>query len=463
MNRKVKLKKDDIKSLHFVGIGGVSMSALAKLLKSRGYVITGVDDNASTVLDDLNALGIKSGTKSNVCLVKNADIVVYTTAANSHPDLVLAKKLNKPIFERAEFLGMLAAHFEHTIAISGTHGKTTVSAMLGNIFDLAKTNPTVHIGGESLNWHSNLRMGGSQYFITEACEYNRSFLHLRPHCVCITNVECDHMDTYRDHDDVVEAFERLIKQTKKFVVYCGDDFSPPKVKNKTFLSYGFEPSNYFSARNLHEKDGVFTFDCYKQDKFFLRAELKIAGKHNVLNALACIAICFAYHMPYLCIIEGIQNFAGVARRFCDLGEIGGVRHFADYAHHPTEIRALSETAKFLPHRGKIVTIFQPHTYSRTKSLLVDFANVLGESENLILLPTFAAREKPLAGGDSTDLFFALPRGMNALYCSNYQNLKFNLDVLLSAGDICLWVGAGDIYQIAQHYCQKSGEDKNIYQ
>lgn len=457
MNRKVsRLKKDEINRLHFVGIGGVSMSALAKLLKCRGFVVTGVDDNATAILDELNALGIKVGTTPQSDFVQNADAVIFTIAAKNHPDLILAKKLNKPIFERAEFLGMLAAHFEHTIAISGTHGKTTVSAMLGNIFDLAKTNPTVHIGGESLNWHSNIRTGGDEYFITEACEYNRSFLHLHPHCVCITNIECDHMDTYRDYDDVVATFDKLIKQTKKFVVYCGDNFEPKKIKNKIFLSYGFEPSNYFSARNLHSKNGVFAFDCYKQGKFFLRAELKIAGKHNVLNALACIAIAYAYHIPFIYIIEGVQSFVGVERRFCDLGEIGGVRHFADYAHHPTEIRALLDTAKLLPHSGKIVTVFQPHTYSRTKSLLADFACVLGESENLILLPTFGAREIPLAGGDSTDLFFAIPKKTNALFCSNFQNLKFNLDAILSAGDICLWVGAGDVYQIAKCYCEQAG-------
>ncbi len=432
------------------------MSALARLAKNKGYIVTGTDDNDSQTLRDLNKCGIKTAVSSCPEFVKSADLIVYTVAAKLHPDLTLAKSLSKLVLERAEFLGKIATHYKHTIAISGTHGKTTTTAMLGHIFETAKLNPTVHIGGVSQNWNSNLRLGSNEYLITEACEFNRSFLKLCPECSCITNIECDHMDTYRDYDDIKSAFCKFASKTKKHIVYCGDSVQLPIKRSKNFLSYGFNSKNRFVAKNLRsDKKGAFSFDCYLDNKFYLRAKLAISGKHNVLNALACIAICYAYRIPYIYIIEGIQTFVGVERRQTMLGEIEGVIHYADYAHHPTEIAALIDTINLIPHRGKVVTIFQPHTYTRTLGLMSEFVKVLGKCDNLILLPTYSAREQPIAGGDSTDLFFALPPNADRIYCSNYPSLKLNLDTVLNSGDICLWVGAGDIYQIAQYYIRET--------
>jgi len=438
--------------IHFVGIGGVSMSALAKLAQSKGYIVTGIDDNDSLVLRQLETHRIKTTTVHNPDFVKSADLIVYTVAIKNHPDLVLAKRLNKPIMERAKFLGKISKYYRHTIAISGTHGKTTTTAMLGCVFELAKFNPTVHIGGVSQNWDSNLRLGGEEFFITEACEFNRSFLHLNPDCTCVTNIECDHMDTYKDLDDIKSAFQKLIDRTKKIVVFCGDDLIFEEKRTKNYFSYGFDTKNRFVAKNLRaDEQGRFSFDCYLDGKFYLRAKLALSGKHNVLNALACIAISYAYRVPYIYIIEGVQNFAGVKRRQTLLGEIDGVKHVADYAHHPTEISALLETTQLLAHCGKIVIIFQPHTYTRTLKLMFDFVAVLSKCTDLILLPTFSAREKPIVGGDSVDLFFALRQNGNRIYCSNYPSLCATLGNWLKKGDICLWVGAGDIYQIAQKY------------
>lgn len=459
MSKKTS-KKTNTTRIHFVGIGGVSMSALAMLVQSRGCVVTGIDDNDSAVLKKLNACKILTTIKHNPDFVKSADLLVYTIAVKNHPDLALAKTLNKPIIERAEFLGKIAKHYQHTIAISGTHGKTTTTAMLGYIFEIAKLDPTVHIGGISKNLNSNLRLGGEEFFITEACEFNRSFLHLKPDCTCVTNIECDHMDTYEDLKDIKSAFQKLISKTKNVVIYCGDDVNFDKKGTKNYISYGFDSKNRFIARNLHaEEKGNFTFDCYLDNEYFLRARLKIAGKHNVLNALACIAICYAYRVPYIYIIEGLQTFLGVERRQTFLGKVGGVSHFADYAHHPTEIKALLETISLLSHSGKIVTIFQPHTYTRTKNLMSDFVSVLGKCSNLVLLPTYSAREQAIAGGDSTDLFFALPINQNRVYCSNYPSLCFALQNALTPGDLCLWVGAGDIYQIAEQYIQEKTREK----
>ncbi len=454
MKNLINKNKKTAPRIHFVGIGGVSMSALAMLVQSRGCVVTGVDDVDSPVLKKLNSHKIKTTIKHNPEFVKSADVIVYTVAVKNHPDLSLAKSLNKLIVERAEFLGQVAKSYQNAIAISGTHGKTTTTAMLGYIFELAKFNPTVHIGGVSQNWNSNLRVGGNEYFITEACEFNRSFLHLKPDCVCITNIECDHMDTYKDLDDIKKTFQKLIAKTRKFVVFCGDELNFEQKKSKNYLSFGFKPQNRFVAKNLcSDEKGRFSFDCFLDGKFYLRAKLLLSGKHNVLNALGCIAIGYAYHVPYIYIIEGLQNFIGVERRQTFLGEIAGVKHFTDYAHHPTEITALLETAKLLAVKGKIVTIFQPHTYTRTLKLMPQFVTALKNCADLILLPTYRAREKLIAGGDSTDLFFALPPTQNRIYCSNFQNLRFTLEHSLKAGDICLWVGAGDINKIAEKFVE----------
>lgn len=447
----VKIAKKECHKIHFVGVGGVSMSALALLALNFGYAVSGVDDNNSSVLEKLRKRGVIVCLKSCHEVVENADLIVFTTAAHSHPDLEYAKKLKKPMLERAEFLAQISRRYKNIIAIGGTHGKTTTTAMLGYIFELAKLDPTVHIGGESLNWHGNLRIGAKEYFITEACEYNRSFLHLRPTVGCITNVECDHMDTYRDIDDLADAFGQFSSKSKKAVVYCGDSFELPRQKDKEYFSYGFGANNRFCARNLHSKNGAFTFDCYFDGKFCLRASLKILGRHNVLNALACIAICCVYRVPYIYIIEGIQNFEGVNRRQTFLGEKNGVTHVADYAHHPTEIQMALDVIECLPRAGKVVTVFQPHTYTRTKFLMREFVKVLSECKHLILLPTFAAREKFAPGGDSTDLFLNMPATADRCYCSNYYNLKFQLEQMLKPGDVCVWLGAGDIFEIANKF------------
>lgn len=457
MKNLIKQNKKPAQRIHFVGIGGVSMSALARLVRERGCIVTGIDDVDSSVLKYLNSYKIKTTTKHNPDFVKSADLIVYTIAVKNHPDLSLAKSLNKPIMERAEFLGCIAKGYHNTIAISGTHGKTTTTAMLGYIFELAKFNPTAHIGGVSQNWNSNLRIGGKEFFITEACEFNRSFLHLKPDCVCVTNIECDHMDTYKDYEDVKKTFQELIAKTREKVVFCGDELNFEQKKSKKYFSYGFQPQNRFVAKNLcSDENGRFSFDCYLDGKFYLRAKLLLSGKHNVLNALGCIAISYAYHIPYIYIIEGLQNFGGVERRQTFLGEVAKVKHYADYAHHPTEITALLNTAELLNRDGgKIVTIFQPHTYTRTLALKSEFVSALKNCTDLILLPTYQAREKLIAGGDSTDLFFALPPGQNRIYCSNYESLCFTLNRWLRAGDICLWVGAGDIYEIAKRFVAKN--------
>ena len=444
---KVKLTKK-IKKIHFVGIGGASMSALAKLMHSKGYIVSGVDDIESTVVNQLRDLGITVYISSSEVL--DTDLVVYTVAAQNNIDIERARQKQLPIIERAQFLGELSKRFTHSIAIAGTHGKSTTTALLGHIFCLAGKNPTVHLGGESSDLGGNIHIGGEQYFISEACEYNRSFLALSPECCCINNIECDHMDTYKNWGEVSEAFCQFARQTKKVIIYNGDSVTLPRLDKKTMMSFGFDKKNTVYARLIRQEEGKFTFDCYYKSKFLFRAKSNLEGKHNVANALGCVCIALYYKIPLQYIIKGIQTFLGVDRRMIALGEVNGVRHIADYAHHPTEIKAALDTLKLLDAK-RVIVVFQPHTYSRTLHLLPQFVSVLSNCSDLVLLPTYAARESPISGGDATDLFFALPRKNNILYATNFYNLKSHLDNTLTKGDICVWLGAGDIINIAKTY------------
>lgn len=445
-----KLNKNKIR-LHFVGIGGVSMSALAKLCVSRGYIVSGTDDNESATLEELSKLGVNIAIGSNREAIDLADRVIYTVAVGEHEDLVYAKSRKKPLVERASFLGEIASTFEHVIAISGTHGKSTMTAMVGLIFKRAKLKPTVHLGGNSPDLGGNMLIGKDKYFITEACEFNRSFLSLQPECCCITNIECDHMDTYSDYDDLYESFGTFATKTKKAIVFCGDCVNLKRQKNKKYISYGLDEKNKLCAKRIKEQNGRFSFDCYIEGNFLCRIRLNVVGKHNILNALGAIAIAHYYGVDKQIIIDALESFGGVDRRFMWLGQKNDVSHYADYAHHPTEIRALLDSLDLLKKDGKTVVIFQPHTYTRTKFLMREFVSVLSDCQNLILLPTYSAREKMLPGGDSTDLFFALPLKDNRLYCTNYYNLRANLNSILRPGDLCVWVGAGDIIDIAKYF------------
>lgn len=455
---KVKTKKSKIngKNIYFVGIGGVSMSALAKLCAHHGCKVCGVDAQHSQATQMLIDMGIPVYFSPNPKVVEKCDFLVYTVAASAHPDILYATKMKKKIFERAEFLGLVAREYQHVIAISGTHGKTTTTALIGHIFDIAGLKPTVHVGGFAPDIGGNLLLGNSNFFITEACEYNKSFLHLRPDCAVVTNVECDHMDTYKNYDDILATFTQFCKNTTSALI-MHESVNIDGKRSVLKITYGATNKAKLCAKNLKNVGGKYSFDCFYRNRFLFRIKLQLIGRHNVDNALAGIAVALHYRVPLKDIIKGVESFSGVDRRFTSIGSKDGVQHYIDYAHHPTEIKALLDSISNLGVRGKVVMIFQPHTYSRTKSLLNDFASALSECPDLILLPTYAARECPIEGGDSTDLFFALPPRHNHLYCSNYFNLKYNLDKMLKPNDLCVWVGAGDIADIAKYYIK----DKSV--
>lgn len=430
------------------------MSALAKLMLHLHKQVTGSDDSLSEVTKNLEESGIHITRHTGEEDVRKCDLLVYTYAVPlSNPDIQLAKKLNKKIIERAEFLGMVASSFEQCIAIAGTHGKTTTTAMIACI--MRERRPTVHLGGFTPQLNGNLLIGDSNVFITEACEFHKSFLHIKPTCSVITNVEPDHMDCYRDEKELQDTFAQFMLQTSKYIV-LNHNFLHLYSKNYSITSkvitFDIDKKSDFWATDLTEKDACFSFDCYNDNYFLGRVELQVQGKHNVFNALAGIAVATILGIPFSVTQNALKNFRSVERRFQTLREKNPhVVH--DYAHHPTEIQCAIQTAKLLK-PNKLFCVFEPHTYSRTLTLFDRFLKCFNGVDELILLPTYSARENVIEGGTAYDLFKKLPENIKAIYSDTVEKCEKYLFENARKGDLVLWVGAGSIEKFAKNYIKK---------
>ncbi len=443
-----------MKKIYFYGIGGVSMSALAKLCLSLGYEVFGSDDNDSENLHELKKLGVRVSLPCDKNAINECDYFVYTIAVGQNSNVVrYALDLGKIVYERAEFLGLIAKNYQKVVAIAGTHGKTTSTALIGEVFKIAGKKPTVHIGGDALNLGGNLLIGKREFFITEACEFNRSFLHLQPTCALILNIERDHMDTYKDELDLQNTFAQFAKNSTEVVILNGDQINLKNYKNcKKIITFGFNKNNDYCAKNIRSRKGKFSFDCYYLSEFIGRVKLNILGRHNILNALGCIAVARYYNIDFCDIVAGISAFSGVNRRLSLLKQVNNITHYHDYAHHPTEIKTTLETLKLLKPK-RLIALFQPHTYSRTLALMNEFCSSFDCVNFLYILPTYPAREEYKFGGDALDLFYNLNGSVNCAYYSNFYSLAYELDNSLRAGDCVVWLGAGDIDKIAEKYLE----------
>lgn len=429
------------KKIHFVGIGGIGMSALAKLCFSNGIRVSGSDRTKSDITDELEHIGIQIHIGHNKKNVQNADIVVYTCAiSDDNPEILFAKKTNIPIIERAEFLGKICESFDNVIAVAGSHGKTTVSAMIGSVFLNAKKSPTMIVGGQ-INGLGNLVIGKDDYLIVEACEYKAHFLSINPTTAVILNVDYDHPDFYKSQTQYANAFAQFSKNAKQVVI--SEKCKMLADKNcTTFGVYG----NYF-AKNIKICNGKSNFDVYKDDKFFVDITLKSYANYNIENALCAVAVCDLYKIAVKDIKLGLENFDGVQRRYEFMGKIKNNVVITDYAHHPTQIAdCILATKK--AYKKKVVAVFEPHTYSRTKSLFSDFVNSLCLADNVVILPTYSAREKRIKGGTAKDLFNAIRFRKNGVcYKPSYKSCKS----FLAEFDNCviLLLGAGSIINLAK--------------
>lgn len=450
--------KDKNKKIHFIGIGGISMSGLAAVLLNSGYKVSGSDAKNSTIVEKLKTSGAEIYIGQKRENIKDVDLVVYTAAISSdNPELLEAKEKNIALMDRAEFLGQIMKGHKYNVAVSGTHGKTTCTSMLSHITLAGNLDPTILIGGELDAIDGNFRIGNSEYFLTEACEYKRSFLKFPPYVGIILNIDADHLDCYKDIDEIADTFlefSQLIPMDGYLVGY-GDDFRVKDILSKAqchTLSYGFDDTSDITAKNIvFNNNGCATFDVYRNNEKLFALTLNVPGKHNILNALASICVSLIFNVSNADIIEGLSKCKGAHKRFEYKGELNGVTVIDDYAHHPTEIKATLSTAKQISH-NKTYCIFQPHTYTRTKALFNEFTECFNDVDELVLMDIYAAREKNNGLVSSDELGNAIRS--KGIKCTNVHSHDDALDYVkskLTSGDLLLTVGAGDVVIVGEKY------------
>jgi UDP-N-acetylmuramate--alanine ligase len=451
------LNTDYNKKIHFIGIGGISMSGLAEILLLRGYKVSGSDMKASSLTEKLSKLGGEIYIGHNKQNLKNVDIVIYTAAIpNTNPEIIAAKELNIPMYTRAEFLGAIMKGHKYNVAISGTHGKTTTTSMISHITLSENLDPTILVGGELDVINGNVRTGKSEYFITEACEYKASFLSFYPYIGVILNIDADHLDFYKDIDEIQATFKKFINLIPKdgYLVANADDKRAAEIAKTAscnVVTFGIDSGDVTAKNIKFDNRGCAFFDVFKAGAFILSVKLNVPGKHNILNALAAISSSFILNISNNSIIAGLQNFGGTHRRFEYKGTKNGVVVIDDYAHHPTEIKATLAAIKNYPHK-KVFCVFQPHTYSRTISLFDEFTNAFQGVDNLILADIYAAREKDTGIVSSEMLSDSISKtGISCKNIHDFNDVVACLDKELNEGDLLLTVGAGNVFEIGEMY------------
>lgn len=444
----------NIKRIHFLGIGGISQSALAIILKAQGYKVSGSDKIESETTQKLEELGIPVCINSISKHLYCANLVVVTGAIKEDDkELILAKKLGLKIVPRAKMLGMITKQYKNVISVAGTHGKTTTTGMISKIFLDAKKNPTIHIGGNMQEIDRNVNVGEKEFFITEACEYQDSFLSLKSDVSVILNVQPDHLDYFKNFDNIKKSFKKFADNTKKngVVVYNRDDENARLNYKQNVVSYSLDGFGVVSAKNIKEYEkGKYQFSCYVLGNMLFTCKLNVYGKHNVYNALASISVALYYGIDKQIIKKSLESFKGIKRRFEDYGFKNGVKIIHDYAHHPTEIQAIIKTTKGLTKKD-VYVVFQPHTYSRTKLLYDEFLNCFKGAKEVLVYKVYSAREKESEGTNEKELARGLSlNGEKSFSFDNYKEMKESILSKVKEGDILLVLGAGDIESFAAY-------------
>lgn len=444
------------KHIHLIGIGGISMSAIAETLKNWNHTVTGSDLNKSKITDSLNEDGIKTTIGHDLENAKKADLIIYSAAiSDQDPEILIAKENNIPLVGRGEFVGLLTKIYKEAICISGTHGKTTTTSMISICFVDADKDPSIEVGAILDDIGGNYRVGNSEYFILESCEYKGNFLKFFPNTEVILNIDNDHLDYYKTFDNVINTFKEfsLLLDENGLLVTNADDPNCYNLKNivkSKFISYGIDNENAdFIAKNISfDKNGFANFDVYKNNNLYEHIELSITGRHNILNALACIAVCDYYNINSNSIATSLKSFTGAERRLEFKGKLpNNVSIFDDYAHHPTEIKATASAVKNKEYNESWV-IFQPHTYSRTKLLLNDFADAISNFDNIIILDIYAAREKNTFDISSKDLADKITSlGKKAIYMPDFNEVVSYIKKNVKENDIVITLGAGTVTNI----------------
>ena len=444
------------KRVHLVGIGGVSMCPLAEVLRGMGLTVQGSDMTDSDTVKHLRSLGISVAIGHNAENLGDCDFVVRTAAVHdSNPEISGAVARGIPVYERAQAWGAIMQHYPNALCVSGTHGNTTTTSMCTHIFMAAQADPTVMIGGTLPLLHSGYRVGHGDTIILESCEYCNSFLCFYPTVAVILNVEADHLDFFKDLNDIEHSFHKfaeLVPNAGHVVVNVDNQGAVDSVDgvDRPIFTFGLDHPADCTAANLTDVDGAPSFDVMVHGEKYAHVNLHVYGHHNVLNALAAASAAYVLDIPGKAVEEGLAAFTGAGRRFEHKGTYNGAEVYDDYAHHPDELHALLTTAKELGYK-RLVVAFQPHTYTRTAKLFDRFVEELKLADVAILAEIYAAREQNTLGISSSDLCRRLP---GSVYCSTLDKVTDQLRKIAQPGDLILTVGAGDIYRAGEKLLKK---------
>jgi UDP-N-acetylmuramate--alanine ligase len=438
------------------------MSGLAEILLSLGYEVSGPDMKSSAMTKKLENMGIKVFIGHAPSNIEGSDLIVYTAAVKeSNPELSAARQAGKYCMDRATLLGLLMKRYNYGITVSGTHGKTTTTSMISMIMLEAGMDPTIHIGGELTAIGGTTRIGGSKYFIAEACEYCESFLKFYPYMAVILNIEFDHADYFRDMDHVLDAFRKYMQLVPEggYVVGCADDAYVMQLIDKlncNRITYGLSAANAaWTAKDVsYNESGCASYTLVRHGEKVEEIRLGIPGAHNISNSLAAIAACHTLGCSMESIKNALANFSGTHRRFEFKGEVKGVKVVDDYAHHPSEVQATLRAAAN-GNYSRIWCVFQPHTYTRTKALLEDFAVSFGNADKIILADIYAAREQDTGEINSGMLANKISeKGKQVSYIKGFDAIVKHLQENVQAGDLVITMGAGDIYRVGEMFLSK---------
>ena len=455
-----KLREEDkiisnIKRIHMIGIGGSGMCPLAEILHSKGYILTGSDNNESDPLKRIKALGIKVFMGHNAENVKDAELIVYSAAISAeNPEIVAAKQLGIPTMERSHLLGALTRQFNNVIGVCGTHGKTTVTSMITQILLLNKMEPTAVIGGRLPLINSNGIAGNSDTMVCEACEFVDTFLQMSPDIAVLLNIDNDHLDYFKTMDNLILSFHKFLEMSSKNYINGDDELVLNAAENTAgdIITFGFSDKNIYYPQNIKAGKFGFCFDVIKNGEKLTHIELRAPGKHNVLNALAAFSVCYEQGVSADGINDALEKFTGAGRRFEFLGCFNGFTLADDYAHHPTEIKATLNAAKQLSYK-RVIAVFQPFTFSRTALLKDEFIDALSVADKVILTPIMGSREVNTYGISSEQIAENLP---DAVIVDGFENIADEIISIAENGDIVITMGGGDIYKAAHIVQEKLG-------
>jgi UDP-N-acetylmuramate--alanine ligase len=452
-----------IRKIHFIGIGGIGMSGIAEVLLNLGYQVSGSDLRESEITRRLADLGGEIVYGHREENVRQVDVVVTSTAVKAdNPEVLEAHRRLIPVIPRAEMLAELM-RMKYGIAVAGTHGKTTTTSMVATILSHGGIDPTAVIGGRLDSLGSNAKLGQGKFLVAEADESDGSFLHLSPTIAVVTNIDADHLDFYRDLEEIKGVFVDFINKVPFYgtAILCLDDPNVqaviPQVK-KRFVTYGLAPQADFRATDIEHREDRTSFVAHHHGERLGRLSLRMPGRHNVLNALAAVAVASELGIPFAVMAEGLQDFGGVQRRFQIKHDQDGVMVVDDYGHHPAEVRATLAAARCGWDR-RLVAVFQPHRYSRTRALFEEFLTAFYQAEHLVVMDVYAAGEEPIPGVESKALAAGIAEHghKDVHYIAERDAVVDHLRSVVRPGDIVITLGAGNVWQVGEQLVMKLKE------